>query len=190
MSPDCFVTHVPGLSRPESRVPNPESRIPSPNPESRIPNLPPLPSLWRIQRAPPFRDVGCGVANDAPQLREIRVETAIPVGAQPAQRLRAAVLKSFPDIDNAGLPQHLEVPAQIAVSETAKPLEIGEEPSLSPGQKRNHDAESRFFVERPIEAFVGEAAVIGRRGLRSTRETAWSRFHLLFDRFLVHRRGC
>ena len=37
MSPDCFVTHVPGLSRPESRVPSPESRVPSP--ESRIPSL-------------------------------------------------------------------------------------------------------------------------------------------------------
>jgi Rrf2 family protein len=31
MSPDCFVTHVPGLSRPESRVPSPESRVPSPD---------------------------------------------------------------------------------------------------------------------------------------------------------------
>jgi hypothetical protein len=71
-------------------------------------------------------------------------------------------VEAFPDFDDTGSVQDLEMPAQIAVGQAAQLLQIGKETSVTAGQQRRQDPESRAFVERAIETFVREAS--GLRG--------------------------
>jgi hypothetical protein len=53
---------------------------------------------------------------------EIGKESLPAVRAQPAKRLRPAVFKPFPDLDEPSLSEHVEVTAQVAVGEWTEAL--------------------------------------------------------------------
>jgi len=90
------------------------------------------------------------------ELFEVGDEPLPPLGTEPAQRLRPAVLETLPDFDEPGLAQHVEVAAQVSVRERAQPLQLGEQDALGSRDERRHDPEPRLFVQHAVEALVRE----------------------------------
>src|SRR4051812_36614008 len=64
----------------------------------------------------------------------------------------------FEDFDHPGFFEHLEMAAQVAVSERAQLLQVDEGQSLRISDKRGEYAEARALVNDAIEAFVGKAS--------------------------------
>ena len=62
-----------------------------------------------------------GVGHDVFQHRDVLDETLAAVRGQHAQRLRAIVLEALPNLDQAGLAEDLQMPAQVAVGEGRDP---------------------------------------------------------------------
>jgi hypothetical protein len=69
----------------------------------------------------------------------------------------------FPEGDQPGLAQHVEMPRQVAVGERAQPLQLIECHARGTRDERGHDAEPRFLVERALQSIVRKAAVVHSR---------------------------
>ena len=67
-------------------------------------------------------------------------------------------MEPLPDLDEAGLVEHLEVPAEVAVGQVAEFLEVGEDDAAGVGDQRGHDAQPGLLVEDALQPLVGEAA--------------------------------
>src|SRR3984957_14302095 len=104
--------------------------------------------------------LGC-IAHEAFEHREIVEKAATAVFRQTAARMRSVALITLGDLDQPGFLQHLEVPAEVAVGETAELLEIGEGQSLGVGDQRGEHAEPGLLVNDPVKSFVGERGVAG-----------------------------
>lgn len=98
------------------------------------------------------------VVNDAIEFFQVGVKSRSPFRRQPAERLRTPVLEPFPDFNESRPPQQIEMPAQIAVGERTQALQLGEHEPFRMDDQRRHDAKPGFLVQRPLEAFVREAA--------------------------------
>ena len=68
-----------------------------------------------------------GVLDDGLEHVDVLEEPAAAVVGDPAEGLRPVLVEALPDLDEAGLVEHLEVPAEVAVGEVAQLLEVGED---------------------------------------------------------------
>ena len=99
-----------------------------------------------------------GVLDDGFEDVDVFEEPAPAVVGEPAEGLGAVVVESLPDLDEAGLVQDLEVPAEVAVGEVAEFLQVGEDDAARVGDQRRHDPQPGLLVEDALEALVGEPA--------------------------------
>src|ERR1700731_4202905 len=77
-----------------------------------------------------------GVADDGLEHVDIVQKPAPAFVGDPAQGLGTVLVEPFPDFDEAGLVQDLEVPAEVAIGQVAEFLEVGEDQAAGVGDQR------------------------------------------------------
>ena len=85
-------------------------------------------------------------------------ETSAPRFGQAAESLGAVLVVTLPDLQQTLFLQHLEMPAEVAVSQGAQVLEVGEDQSLGMRDEGSQDAQPGLLVEDPLETFIREPA--------------------------------
>src|SRR5271157_1538050 len=89
---------------------------------------------------------------------DVLEEPAATLVGDPAKGLRAILVEPFPDLDEAGLVEDLEMTAEVAVGQVAQLLEVREDDAARIGDQRGHDAEPGLLVEDSLQALVSKAA--------------------------------
>src|SRR5271157_5762564 len=89
---------------------------------------------------------------------DVLEEPAATLVGDPAKGLRAILVEPFPDLDEAGLVEDLEMTAEVAVGQVAQLLEVREDDAARVGDQRGHDAEPGLLVEDSLQALVSKAA--------------------------------
>lgn len=97
---------------------------------------------------------GCGVGHDAFEFGDVFEESLAAEIGEADQGLRAFLLGSFPDFDEAGFDESLQMSIEVAVGEGTEFLEIAEEKTGGVRGERRENAESGLFVNRSIETIV------------------------------------
>ena len=97
---------------------------------------------------------GCGVGNDAFEFGDVFEESLAAEIGEADQGLRAFLLGSFPDFDEAGFDESLQVSIEVAIDERTEFLEIAEKEAGGVSCERRQNAESGFLVNRAIETVV------------------------------------
>lgn len=93
-----------------------------------------------------FRGVQ-GVADDVFEDVDVLKEPGSTRGGEAAEGLRSVVLIALPDLDEPGLMENLKVSTEVAVSQGAQILEVGEDQSLGVSDQRRENSQSRLLVE-------------------------------------------
>ena len=124
-----------------------------------------------------------GVLDDGFEDIDVLEEPAPSFVGDAAEGLRPFLVVAFPDLDQAGLVQDLEVPAQVAVGQVAEFFQVREDNATGLGDQRGHDAEPCFFVEDALEAIVSDT---GRSILPAS--VLWSDM-ISLQRAIEHERG-
>src|SRR5690242_6790172 len=91
--------------------------------------------------------------------------------------MRPVSFVALDDFDQAGLLQHLEIPAEIAVGQPAKLLQVGEGQSLRVRHQRGQQAKPCLFMDDAVEPRIGERRArhlsLRHRSLRRQNTGSW-----------------
>src|SRR3954451_17989385 len=89
--------------------------------------------------------------------------------------MRTVAFVPLGHLDEAGLLQHLQVTAEIAVGEAAELLEIGKGQALGMRHQRGQESEPRLLVDDAIESVIGKwrAVSLRHRQLRTQSGESW-----------------
>src|SRR5579863_5895368 len=89
------------------------------------------------------------------------VEIALaPVRGNAAHRQRTIFLRALHNLNQVRALQHLQVPAQVAVGQRAKLLQVGKAQAARIGDQRREDAQPRALVDGAIQPLIREPSLI------------------------------
>ena len=108
-----------------------------------------------------FGSVSC-VAHDLFKSGEVFEIAFAARGRNAADGERAIAFVALGDFDHAGMFEHAEMAAEVAVSERAELFEVAERHAARVGEKRSEQAETGTLVDDAVEALVREAAFAAR----------------------------
>src|SRR5665213_2493305 len=100
----------------------------------------------------------CGVAHHLLQGGQIFQIALAPGRRHTAQRLRTVMILPSQNLHHLGVLQHAQVPAQVAVGQCAKLLQIDKRQTFGVRDQRRENAEPRALVNHAVQPFVCEAA--------------------------------
>src|SRR5262249_48517580 len=101
-----------------------------------------------------------GVAHDLLQHAQIAEIAPTTLGGDPADGLRPVVIVTLLDLDQPGVLEHLQMPAEVAVGQPAQLLQVAEHQALGMADQRGEHAQARLLVNDTVEPRIGEAAAV------------------------------